>query len=226
MSLEYNLNNPPKTMLDLYGSEEAQKVIKRCYEVNHVFGEWVCDKIYRELWELPPLTLFEKSLITIISLIVLKKEEQLEIHLKGLINLGRNIHFISLIINFLRDNDFIDNSQFEMVNNLLNANLEQKTTSEPNMKVFGHQRLLSSREKIMIRLASYVAIGELKNIENSIKEILDKDLLTTVDNSSEQYICGIFLHQMTYCGCPCTMNAFAVLNNVHSIKQPTITARL
>ena len=216
MSLDKNLKNPPRTMIALYGEREASIVIHRCYEVNPFFGEWVCDKIYRELWELEPLTMLEKSLVTVVSLAVLGKEEQLTIHLKGLLNLGKSLAFIYAITNFLKKEKFISND--EKIATLIRKNFQpsQLTNGQDSLNFFPIE-LLSYRDTIMISVTAYAAVGDNTNTKTFLKEILSENVL------SDKEVSAIFLHIMTYCGCPVTMNACSILNDIlteSAIKAP------
>lgn len=85
MQVKLNPSQVPELspmMSQLYGAA-ADQVNQRCYDLDPVFGEFVQRVVYDQLWALPPLSLREKSLVTIISLALLGKEEQLEIHIKG-----------------------------------------------------------------------------------------------------------------------------------------------
>lgn len=207
MSLMENLKNPPRTMIALYGEREAKNVVKRCYEVNDFFGEWVCSKIYNELWELEPLSMLEKSLVTVVSLAILGKEEQLTIHFKGILNLGKSISFIETIINFLKKENFIP-SEEKILNLIKNIFKITEISSEQDKLNFFPKEMLTNRDKIMICTAAYAAIGNNINTKIFLKEIFLNNQL------SEKEISGIFLHIMTYCGCPATMNACSIFNNI------------
>ncbi|NNM58817.1 MAG: hypothetical protein HKM04_03280 [Legionellales bacterium] len=218
MSLEQKLKNPPRAMLTLYGESEAPNVIKRCYEVNPFFGEWACDKVYGELWEREPLTMLEKSLITVVSLAVLGKEEQLTIHLKGLLHLGKNIKFIEQLVLCLMSEKFI--SSDEKILSLISKSFKKPESNNEQDKLgLMPEETLFEHDKIIIRITAVATLGNNANTETLLKEICLNNLL-----SSEE-ISAIFLHLMIYCGCPVTMNACSILNNVLAEREIMLAAK-
>lgn len=198
----------PRTMLELYGEQEAIKVLDRCYEVDDFFGAWVSEQIYGVLWELPPLNLLDKSLVTVISLIVLGKEEQLEIHLKGIFNLGKNTYFILNSLSYLRECGYLNASDkiLEVLKRATNQTDEPQKIESVNNATLLNKMPLSSRDAALIKLSALVAIGDNEKTKDFIKELLLENTLSTEE------IRAVFRHQMTYCGCPCTMNGFSLLN--------------
>ncbi len=77
-----------KMMAALYGEAASDVVYDRCQALSPNFNKLIQELVYDVFWARPGLTLKEKSLITIISLIVHNKEEQLRIHLSGFFNLS------------------------------------------------------------------------------------------------------------------------------------------
>lgn len=198
-------------LITLYGEEEAVKVAARCYEVDAFFGQWVNEQIYGVLWELPPLNFYEKSLITVIALIVLGREEQLQIHLKGLLNLGKDTAFIFQLINFLLENEYIINAD-NAINSLTYITKQNHPVpvalSELNSSTSSSENKFSSRELSFIKLSVLIAKTDKEELNNIIETYLSSKML------SEEEIRGVCRHLMTYCGCPPVMQTLGILTNI------------
>lgn len=210
-----NLNNIKLSpaLITLYGEEEAVKVAARCYEVDAFFGQWVNEQIYGVLWELPPLNFYEKSLITVIALIVLGREEQLQIHLKGLLNLGKSPIFILQLVNVLLENKYIINSD-NAINSLASITKLKHPLPEAlrdsNLSAASSEDTLSSRELSFIKLSVFIAKADKEELNNIIETYLSSKIL------SEEEIRGVCRHLMTYCGCPPVMQTLGILTNISS----------
>jgi alkylhydroperoxidase/carboxymuconolactone decarboxylase family protein YurZ len=194
----------PFAMIKLYGEEEAARVHARCYQVDPFFGHWVSEQIYGVLWELPPLSFYEKSLITVVALIVLEREEQLQIHFKGLLYLGKDIDFILQIIAFLLKNKFMTSADSAV------KMLESATSQQHLLLKLDGQRTpeLSPGEEALINLSALVVKAKQEDTT-----ILIKDLLTQ-NKLSEEEVRAVMRHLMTYCGCPPVMSGLGILQEI------------
>jgi 4-carboxymuconolactone decarboxylase len=75
-------------MIQLYGETNAQSVFERLEDLDPELNQEIQRIAYDHYWSRPGLSLAEKSLITVASLIAPNKEEQIRIHLNGLMNQG------------------------------------------------------------------------------------------------------------------------------------------
>lgn len=85
-------------MTRLYGSK-ATAVYDRCETLSPSFNYYVQRFVYDVLWQRSGLTDVEKSLVTITTLTLLNKEEQLNIHLTGWQALGQTISQLTALLN-------------------------------------------------------------------------------------------------------------------------------
>ncbi len=79
-----------KMMQSLYG-EYTDEVLERLNFLEPELKELINDYAYENIWSRPGLSLRDKSLITIVSLVSQGKDEQLKIHIKGFLNSGGSI---------------------------------------------------------------------------------------------------------------------------------------
>jgi alkylhydroperoxidase/carboxymuconolactone decarboxylase family protein YurZ len=191
-------------MIKLYGEVEAARVSARCYQVDSFFGHWVSEQIYGVLWELPPLSFYEKSLVTVVALIVLEREEQLQIHFKGLLYLGRDIDFILQMIAFLLKNKSMTSADSAV------KMLELATSQQHLLLKLDGQRTpeLSPHDKALINLSALVVKAKQAEVTVFIKDLLTQNKLT------EEEVRGVMRHLMTYCGCPPVMSGLGILHEI------------
>ena len=69
----------------LYGEERSKLVYQRLQYLDPNLNEEIQRIAYDHYWARPGLSFEDKSLVTVISLIALNKEEQTRIHIHGLI---------------------------------------------------------------------------------------------------------------------------------------------
>ena len=98
-----------KMMTAVYGAGADQQVYDRCQELDPIFNDFVQNVIYDWLWALPPLSLADKSLITVVSLLALEKAEQLKIHLCGMLHLKKSSEYVESLINHMHTTGYMDN---------------------------------------------------------------------------------------------------------------------
>ncbi len=206
MSAGTKPNEPPRAMIQLYGVGEAKKVDARCRELDPFFGEWVAKEIYDTLWELPPLNFLDKSLVTIISLIVLEREEQLQIHLRGFLHQGKTPDHVVNILNHMSELGYITSAE-KSLNILKGVSEERGYPLIPSSMPFLEEPL-SAREVALIKLSVCIAKGNPVKTKTCLIELSKNGLLTEEEQR------GVMRHQMTYCGCPCSMNGFALLKEI------------
>lgn len=191
-------------MKKLYGKRNAQTVFDTCQATDPYFNKFVQEIIYDQIWCIPGLPLTEKSLVTIVTLSTIEKHEQLDIHLSGYLNIESAAVKINEVFYYMEDKKFITEDQLEgILKTVKNLGLDNAAPSKNTM-------LLSDREEAIINIAHFVAKSAYIHLGNSMKETLKMGVL------SRQDIANIMRHQMIYCGCPCTMNGFGVLNKIVS----------
>lgn len=74
----------------MYGAS-TEAVFNRLEELDPKLNEFIQTFAYDQVWTLPPLSLREKSMITVASLVALGKPEQLQTHFLGFLNLGGSV---------------------------------------------------------------------------------------------------------------------------------------
>ncbi|GEM_PF-1945564 len=209
-----------KMMEELYGSKVSDRVYERLQELDPILNEEIQKIAYDHYWKLPGLSMRDKSLVTLVSLIVLHKEEQIRIHINGFINSGGTYEDIFNMLIYLAEPNNIKASEkgFEALINVLIERDEPKenlknfqnmfTENIKNISQNKKDMILNERDRHMITIASCVALGVQEEIKASIKCFLQKYPCSKDD------LRNIFIHQIVYCGFPTAMNAFSALKSV------------
>lgn len=78
-------------MTSLYGKDYAQKVYERLEELDPELNQVIQGVAYDQFWSRDGLSIRDKSLITVASLIATGKAEQTRIHMTGFLNSGGSI---------------------------------------------------------------------------------------------------------------------------------------
>ncbi len=206
-----NIVNEEKTMpvhkshmMDiLYGEPLSSAVYDRCESLSSDFNTLVQSFVYDVFWAREGLTLQQKSLATIISLVVLSKAEQLNIHLKGFINKGNQPKFIITMLNYMTTSNYIHPETNKLAISQLNT-----VARELGVHVDKNLVPLSSHEQAFIDFASHIALGNNTKTKVCISNILQEKLF------SPSELENIMIHQMVYCGFPCAMNGLAVMKEL------------
>lgn len=188
-----------ETLTQLYG-EKAQAVADRCTEVDPWFGQYVQRVIYDEIWTLPPLSLPEKSMITVVCLATLNKEEQLHIHLQGYLNLGGTKQQIDHIFDYLLQHRYIAKNAASLTV-LQTMQIADSATTLAELD-------LSAKNKALIDVACHATLGNNANTKACLQTVLKENRL------AEDYIRGVLRQIMIYAGCPAAMNSFALLTEI------------
>ena len=84
-------------MHTLYG-ESADTVYKRLSSLDSKLNELIQTFAYDQVWQLPPLSLKEKSLVTVTALIALGKPEQMRLHMSAFLNCGGTVAELRAVI--------------------------------------------------------------------------------------------------------------------------------
>ena len=209
-----------KMMEKLYGLKASNHVYKLLQELDPEFNEEIQRIAYDHYWKLPGLSIRDKSLVTVVSLIASCKEEQTKIHINGFLNLGGTKEDILNVLIYLIEIIGLDSikKSFEALCEVLKERNEKNeviqeinilfTKKIKNIDIEKLNAILSKRDRYIINIASCVAIGEQGKIRNSIKDFL------TGSECSKDDLKNILIHQIVYCGFPAVMNGFTALKNV------------
>lgn len=194
-------------MSELYGNERAKIVYDRLNFLDPLLNEEIQKIAYDHFWALDGLSIRLKSMVTVASLIALKKEEQTRIHMHGFLNAGGKVEELVLMANQFEISCGVLSKEkaFHAIADVLAErginSVEISSTISNSLT-----QLLSDEDRLIANLSAAVAIGKKDEIQAVIVECLEKGL--------EEKIQFIFIHQIVYCGFPVAMNAFAELRNV------------
>lgn len=205
-------------MMDrLYGKATAKAVFDRLQDLDPLLNEVIQRIAYDYFWDLPGTTTYEKSLVTVVSLVALEKAEQTRIHFNGFLNSGGTAeNAVDMLIELSRhvtketlrkgyealkevlNSRSVASSEIEA----MNSRFESVVAGEPSAKTS-----LIPLQIHIINVAARVAIGEQETTKKAIKEFLNS-------GNSIDTLRYILIHQIVYCGFPAAMNGFAALKEV------------
>lgn len=127
-------------MDQLYGPETAEEVFCRLQELNRLFNYLVQEVAYDRFWRRQGLSLKEKSLVTILTLMAMGLEEQLAIHLKGFNHVGGTLDQVHELVEHARS------AISEMDVKQINAAIKQAKLQKTNLS-------LGARENEIVKVA-------------------------------------------------------------------------
>jgi 4-carboxymuconolactone decarboxylase len=78
---------PSELMDRLYG-KEAGPVYDKLQKLDPQINSMIQEFVYDEVWNYPPLSLKEKSLVTVAALVAQSRPDQLRIHMNGFLSCG------------------------------------------------------------------------------------------------------------------------------------------
>lgn len=205
-------------MMDkLYGELVSQQVYERLQSLDPELNELIQRVAYDIFWFRPGLSLRDKALITVVSLITLSREEQTKIHINGFLNAGgapsELFHVLLQIAGLLSADSALQGlAALRQVLNQNSVSWSEDSTAEaaitamaasPNSN-WRHEGL-SLRDTNLIAVAVAVTVGNISASKTAIKKYLKyggsfEDLRSTI------------LHLIVYCGFPVAMNGFAALH--------------
>lgn len=213
-------------MDDLYGIEMSKKVFERLENLDPGLNTDVQYSAYDYYWALSGLSIRNKSLITVVSLVIGGFDDQLRSHLHGFMNvngtdfkstitmlLGLLSHIsenyseeqgrkgLSLLMGILEDKGFFDSDIAAHI-----SQFPQKTPSS----------YLSENDFHLIEISAAVASRDFDKIDASILHWLKNH----DDNDSQ--IRDLMRHQSIYCGYPTIINGCARLSKILE-EHPGIT---
>ncbi|MCD6048493.1 MAG: hypothetical protein K0S08_2140 [Gammaproteobacteria bacterium] len=191
-------NHPSKIMDQLYGEERSKKVYNRLEDISTVFNRAVQEIAYDYFWALPGLSLRDKSFVTLVSLIVLHREEQTKIHYYGFLNADGTKEELVALLKYLER--FVN---VDIAAESLAEVLKERGENLPNARM-----PLTLQDEEMAHLAAVIAVGDEEEMEAVMQ-----DYLTKHPDDLEK-IHQILMHQIVYCGFPVAMNGFAMLKTL------------
>lgn len=186
-------------MMDLlYGNSMSKAVYNRCQELSPMFNKLVQEIVYDVFWRRPGTSVVQKSLVTIITLTALKKEEQLRIHLGGYMNLGETPGSVHSIFSYMKKCGYIQS--FDMLISML-----KEISDERGLEFdITQETAIDDSLKATVDLISSVALGDRNKISESAIKLLNYSI-------SKNEIENMILHEMMYSGLPCAMIGFSEL---------------
>lgn len=217
-------------MVELYGEKVAKKVFDRCESLGEGLNREIQEIAYNYFWSLPGLSIKEKSLVTIVSLITLEKEEQIKIHINGFINsggtLGELVRLLSALSGSIEKEKILSSFSILQVALLENGftkddlSLAEKKLTGLMSNISSHPVMEENRDVAMGKVAHAVAKGVKKEIVDAIHSFVPK--FGTVEDVEHTMI-----HQIVYCGFPTAMNGHAALKDFLECSQKkTLRAKL
>jgi alkylhydroperoxidase/carboxymuconolactone decarboxylase family protein YurZ len=189
-------------MDQLYGKERSEKVYDRLESLNPGFNRAVQDIAYDYFWTLPGLSLRDKSFVTLVSLIVLHKEEQTRIHYDGFLNADGTKEELIALLNYLKQ--FVD---VGVARQALEEVLHERSEVLPNAVL-----TLSLHDEELANLAAVVALSDKGKIKAVMRQYLDQY------SNAQDKIQYILMQQVVYCGFPTAMNGFAILKELIALS--------
>ncbi|MEK7234812.1 MAG: carboxymuconolactone decarboxylase family protein [Elusimicrobiota bacterium] len=207
-----------RMMQELYGPEVAKQVYNRLQELDPELNDIIQKIAYDFFWARPGLNTRDKSLVTVVSLVVLGKEEQTRIHINGFLNAGGDpealIHVL-VQLSGITPPDSVRNGAKALADVLkmrgylepqidsLSALLE-KGLNGASVDAIWRQEGLSSRDKNLVQVSASAAIGSPEVSRAAIVQFLNC-------GGTREDIRSVLIHQIVYCGFPTAMNGFAAL---------------
>ena len=216
---EQSMSVPKSQMMDkLYGEKTADRVYNRLEELDPVLNEEIQKIAYDHYWARPGLSIRDKSLITVTSLVAMHKEEQTRIHMNGFLNAGGTKDELVNLLAYLAITAGSSTSKkgFEAFKDVMKERGEPLASIDQMQKVFeknvsevkNGQKLLSSRDKAIVDLSFCVAVGDQYKTSETLKTFLNDS------NNKMEDLKNVMIHLIVYCGFPAAMNGFAALRNV------------
>lgn len=205
-------------MTTLYGAKNASDVYNRLEELDPQLNEEVQKIAYDHFWSRPGLSIRDKSLVTVASLVTMSKEEQLRIHLTGLLNSGGTVPEIREMLLILSLSVGADAALkgYQALSEVCKERSQADNDPTPfanAVRTISESRdiwnlpALTRRNKNIINVSSAVARGEQPSMLAAIRRFLD-------DGVDIDDLRNIMIHQIVYCGFPASMNGFAALQRI------------
>lgn len=209
------MSAPRSLLMDqLYGTELSQEVYLNLENLDSDLNKEVQEIAYEHYWSRPGLSIRDKSLVTVASLIALRKEKQTKPHMIGFMNTGGTVDKLTSVLLFLSKKLGLDYTEKAMViyfDILKEKNMKDDSLQEISMlfkKALNSDITFSiDRDIFIAKIASCAAIGNQEETEASIIQFLQYKEYDLND------VRNILIHQIAYCGFPVAVNGFAALKS-------------
>lgn len=199
----------------LYGEERSKLVYQRLQYLDPILNEEIQRIAYDHYWARPGLSFEDKSLVTVISLIALNKEEQTRIHIHGLLERGVPLKELAEIIIYAKEVVSEESAQkaiIAAIDVLKERALPTFNIEEFKRHIESKNISLTERRKCVINIALASAIGNNDITRDTIGTLLEQGF-------DVKDMKNIFIHQIVYCGFPTSMTSFAILQDVLSARN-------
>lgn len=179
----------------LHGNE-SQTIYTTYQDIDPFLNQFIQKVLYDKIWTLPSvLTLKQKNLATIVSLITLNKMEFAEIYIRSFLNIGGTAHEINDAMHYLAHKGYIKD---------LSRTLQLVKNSSKNKTDRDFNDINLPSECALIDVSAHIALGNNEKTKACLQQVAETQKLTL------EQIAATMRHIMIYCGCPCTMNGFAI----------------
>ena len=201
-------------MDSLYGKEISEKVYDRLESIDAEFNAEIQTIAYDHYWALPGLSLKEKSLVTLTSLIALKKEEQSKIHFMGFLNSGGTFaEVIDLLLHLGKElDDNAKNYGFEALKScLIEKNSPEGVLNEVENSFFTliknpmPKAVLEESLIDLLRITLTIVSEDCQRMENTFSIYMMREI------GNLEVIRHVLMQLIVYCGFPIVMNGFSAL---------------
>lgn len=189
---------PPRSnqMDQLYGETISKQVYERLQDLDPELNILIQQIAYDVFWSREGLSVKQKSLVTVLTLFALQKEEQTRIHLNGFFSSSGKVSEVYNYLSSIEDLIGADSSakaQAAVQEVIQNRGLAADT-----------EALSDNLETTYARTVIFAAKGDLSNLKLSIQDYLDQ-------GGEIETLRSTFIHMIVYAGFPTAMNSFAVL---------------
>lgn len=203
-------------MRELYGEKESALVFEMLENLDPELNKIVQNIAYGYFWARGGLTICEKSLITVSSLLAMRKERQTRPHMIGFLNTGGSSEeIIAVLVELSRiigadigENGLLvlcdvleaNGTPIDAIQNIKNLFIQYTNNADSLIK------LASERTLQLAKVSGFVAIGEFEKTKEAMKG----------RNCSDSDLRNLLIHQIVYCGFPAAINGFFALKSVHA----------
>ncbi len=190
---------------ELYGVELSNQVFHNLESLDSDLNKEVQEIAYEHYWAREGLSIREKSLITVSSLISLGREKQIKPHLIGFLNTGGTVDDILNIIIFF--NTRLDKKLIRIVTNIVEDILKERSMDVLlTADLIDNSKFIQNKDICLADIASCAALGVHEKTKTSIVDYLDK-------YNDNVEVKNLLIHLIPYCGFPVAINGFTALKD-------------
>lgn len=186
-------------MKELYGEQVSQRVFDRIQDLDPELNLLIQQIAYDVFWAREGLSVKEKSIVTILTLFALQKEEQSRIHLNGFFNSKGSANeafgYLESISSLIGEQS--SHKAIQAINEVISS---RGMSGSGNLS-------LQEMEVSYAKLIVHAARGNLPSLKTEIQKFINT-------GGNVETLRGAFIHMIVYAGFPTAMNAFAVLKDL------------